>query len=165
MTQKHLAEQARKATFCLMKKVKQFGFNVTTMLELFDTYVAPVLNYGAEIWGTNKAPEIERVHTMYVKRVLGVKRSTSNAMVYNEVARMPQICTRYVRILKYWTKLITTNNCIVKAIYANMLTECERTRTGYNWLRNVKDTQCILYKLGMIDHWAKQDPGDTNTFI
>ncbi len=73
-THKHLAEQARKAQFNLMKVIKQSNFNVTTMLDLFDTYLAPILNYGSELWGTNKAPEIERVHTSFIKRILGVKK-------------------------------------------------------------------------------------------
>ncbi|MES9883146.1 MAG: reverse transcriptase family protein [Sedimenticola sp.] len=161
-TQKHLAEQARKAQFNLMKVIKQSNFNVTTMLDLFDTYLAPILNYGSELWGTNKAPEIERVHTSFIKRILGVKRSASNAMVYNEVARMPLYLTRCNRIVKYWTKLLSTNNCILKSLYEDMLQDCEANTTGHNWLRSVKD---ILLKLGMNEFWISQEPGDVNIFL
>lgn len=161
-TQKQLAEQATKAKFILMKTIRQCKFNVKTTLELFDTYVAPILSYGSELWGANKAQEIERVHTLFMKRILGIKRSTSNAMVYNELGRMPLFYTRCNRIIKYWTKLISTQNCILKSIYKNMLHTCETNPQSKNWLCNVKD---ILNNLGMNDYWTKQDPGDIKIFL
>ena len=70
-----------------MKTVKENHFSVLTKLELFDTYFGSILNYGCEIWGNHKGPDIERVHLNFLKRLLGVKRSTNSMMVYRELNR------------------------------------------------------------------------------
>ena len=57
------------------------NFNAVILLSLFDLYVSPVLNYCSEICGYAKAQEVEKIHTMFLKRLLCVKRSTSNDMV------------------------------------------------------------------------------------
>ena len=104
VTQKHIAVQGKKSLFCLMKEVRKHNFNAVTLLSLFDLYVSPVLNYCSEIWGYTKAQEVEKVHTMFLKRLLCVKRSTSNDMVYCETGRLPLIVHRKYQMLKYWTK-------------------------------------------------------------
>ena len=52
---KALSEQGRKATFSLLSKINNDFYNVETLLSLFDTYVASIVNYGSEIWGSHKA--------------------------------------------------------------------------------------------------------------
>ena len=47
-TQKHLAEQGRKALFSIYSKIKEFDFNFETMLSIFDTYVNSILSYASE---------------------------------------------------------------------------------------------------------------------
>ena len=71
--------------YCLMKTVKENHFNVQTKLELFDTYVGSTLNYGCEIWGNHKGPDIKRVHLNFLKRIPGVNRSTLNMIVCREL--------------------------------------------------------------------------------
>ena len=115
VTQKHIAAQGKKCLFGLMKEVKKHNFNVATTLSLFDTYVKPVLNYCSEIWGYIKAQDVEKIHTMFIKRLLGVKRSASNDMIYCETGRLPLIVNRKFNMLKYWLKLTRTENCILKA--------------------------------------------------
>ena len=87
-----------------------------TLISLFDTYVSPVLNYCSELWGYVKAQDIERVHTMFLKRLLGVKRSTSNPMVYCETGRLPLIVQRQFNMLKYWLTLQKSDNCVLKGL-------------------------------------------------
>ena len=50
-TQKHIANQAKKSVFLLLKK---HDFNITTLISLFDTYDGPILNYCSETWGYMK---------------------------------------------------------------------------------------------------------------
>lgn len=61
-TQKQLASQGRKAMFSLKSKTSQLYLNTETMLSIFDTYIASILNYGCEIWGMHAANDIEKVH-------------------------------------------------------------------------------------------------------
>lgn len=151
-TQKMLATQAQKAMFCLMKTVKENHFNIQTKLELFDTYVGSILNYGCEIWGNHKDPDIERVHLNFLKRILGVKRSTLNMMVYRELDRYPLHINRCVRQVRYWVKLRNNNNCIVQSVYNVLLSEYDLIpQNKYNWLREIKS---ILSSVGMNNVWV-----------
>ena len=131
-TQKHLAEQGRKALFALNGKLTVFDFNVETKCSVFDTYINSILSYASEIWGFHKAPDIEKLHTYFCKKVLGVKRSTCNNLVYFELGRLPLCVNRKLKIIRYWAKLKSTNNCILKSCYDDMLVNSD------TWLMNVK---------------------------
>ena len=81
--------------FAITSKLPYKSAPVKTLLKLFDSCIAPILTYGSEIWAayTNHdwknwdTTEIERVHTQFLKRVLGVNRSTTNFMVRGELGR------------------------------------------------------------------------------
>ena len=161
VTQKHIAAQGKKFLFCLMKEVQKHNFNVSTLLSLFDTYVSPVLNYCSEIWGYMKAQEVEKIHTMFLKRLLGVKRSTSNDMVYCETGRLPLIVNRKFNMLKYWLKLTRTENCILKNIYEFTLKSCNQHNIK-NWLIEIRE---ILFSIGMVDVWRQQKVENEKLFL
>ena len=161
VTQKHIAAQGKKSLFCLMKEVQKHNFNIVTLLSLFDTYMSPILNYCFEIWGYIKAQEIEKVHTMFLKRLLGVKRSTSNDMVYREMGRLPLIVQRKYQILKYWTKLIETENCILRAVYDMTWTSCVENDIQ-NWLSEIRE---ILIDIGMAEVWQQQRIDNEKLFL
>lgn len=57
------------------------------MIAVFDTYVNSVLSYGAEIWVFYSAVEIEKVHMNFCKKLLGVRKTTRNDIVYHELGR------------------------------------------------------------------------------
>jgi hypothetical protein len=59
------------------------------------------------VWGFHKGVDIETLHLFFLKRVLKVRKSTSNYMVYFELEKK----TRYCRMLKYWIKILKTENC------------------------------------------------------
>ena len=88
-----------------MEEVQKHNFNVSTLLSLFDTCVSPVLNYCSEIWGYMKAQEVEKIHTMFLKRLLGVKRSTSNDMIYCETGRLPLIVNKNLQYAEILVKV------------------------------------------------------------
>ena len=58
-SQKHLADQGRKALFALHYKCKHLSVNCKTMLHLFDTYITSILCYSCEVWGFCKGIEVE----------------------------------------------------------------------------------------------------------
>ena len=89
ITQKTLSEQGRKATFCLLSKIYDECYNFETLLSLFDTYVTSIVNYGCEIWGYHKSPDIETLHLYYLKRILIVRKGRVNHMVYFELGQLP----------------------------------------------------------------------------
>ena len=78
--------------------MKDNNLNVETTLSLFDTYVSSVLHYGCEVWGFHKAPHVEKVHVEFLKRIMFLRKSTNNVMVYFELGRCPMYIQRKLRI-------------------------------------------------------------------
>ena len=154
VTQKQLAAQGRKALFAMRANTLDMSLNHCTMFSLFDTYVSSILNYGCEVWGSHKAHDVEKVHLDFCKNILGVTRRTNNVMVYIETGRLPLRFVRLIRMFKFWFKLLTSENCILREIYSAMLIECENpTPPRNNWLFNIKEE---LSRLGLAYLWHEQ---------
>lgn len=158
VTQKTIAMQGRKCMFGILKLCNETYLNIETKLSIFDTYVSSVLNYGSEIWGFHSGDEIERVHTNFCKRILKVKKCTSNFMVYSELGRLPMSIIRKLRIIKYWLKLIKTENCILRNVYEEMVSQL----IPNTWCFNVRE---LLVSLGMHEVWLSQNVANTNVFL
>ena len=62
--------------------------------------------YGSEIWGFCRSDDIEKVNLKFLKKILGVRKQTSNVAVYGELGRFPLFVLRTIRILKYWFKIM-----------------------------------------------------------
>ena len=96
----------------------------------------PVLNYSAEIWGYTKSKEVERIHLKFCKRLLKVRSNTCTAVVYGELGRYPLYIHRYIQIIKYWLKIINSDNIILRCVYNQALADTEKGHL--NWVSNVK---------------------------
>ena len=167
-TQQKVAEQGRKALFAIMKVCRKHFFNFETQLSVFDTYVNSILNYGCEIWGQHKAPDVERIHLIFLKKILGVRKNTINHMVYYELGRFPLAIGRKFRILKYWVKLMNTDNCILKACYnemkakgdswlVNIMEELNRIGLGYIWdLNEVNESILPIFRKRLVDIFRQE---------
>ena len=90
------------------------------------------MSYGCEIWGFHKANDVEKIHTMFCKNVLGVRKSTCNSLVYFELGRFPLYITRKLRILKYWMKLKNSDNCILRSCLE------DREILNDSWINDVR---------------------------
>ena len=84
------------------------------------------------MWGFYKSAEVEKVHLNFCKNILGVGKKTSNNMVYFELERLPLTVKMKLRIFKYWIKLKTTENCILKTCYENLVARNDR------WILQIK---------------------------
>ena len=102
---KHLVEQAQKAMYGIIRKIRQFNLPLEQQFDLFDKVVMPVLLYGCEIWGYENVDIIERVHLKFLKYILCMKSSTPSYMVYGEPGRFPLSVTIYTRMITYWAKM------------------------------------------------------------
>jgi hypothetical protein len=129
--------------------------NPETYLSIFNCYVASVLNYASAIIGTHGGLNLERVHLEFCKRLLGVNKSTSNVMMYTELARFPLRVNRIVSMIKYWYKLLKTDNCILQCCYNQMYKHIE-LKQQVNWAYGVKTELC---KLGYGDVCVNQEMG------
>lgn len=158
-----LSEQANKAVFALSKRLSRFSnLKPDMVLDLFDKLISPILNYGCEVWGFHAAPDIERVHTKFCKRLLGVKKSTQNDFVYGELGRVPMQIVRFTRIIKYWLNIVLGKKSLyVSKIYHASISEVETSNTSC-WSLSVKS---LLLSQGFGEAWYNQGVGDSSAFI
>ena len=111
MDNKHKHDKALRAIFTAKRLARgAMGQHVPprTFFRIFDTQIAPILEYGAEVWyGGKPIKSLETVHTAFVKHVLGVKKQTSNLSIYGESGRFPLEVRQQIMICKYWSRIIT----------------------------------------------------------
>ena len=163
-TQKTLAGQALKAIFTLNKYLYKFtSFKVSHVLDLFDRLIAPILNYSSEVWGFHKSHDVETVHLHFCKKLLGVKQSTQNDFVYGELGRKDFQSRLYINIIKYWLKVITSDNSkLIKSVYNIMLNDSKTHPHTENWASSVKS---LLSRLGFFEVWLAQGVGNSVGFL
>jgi hypothetical protein len=63
--------------------------------------------------------------------------SARNSGVYGKLGRFPLFICRFVKIIKFWFKIVHSNNCIVPKIYSLLLRDCCGGKS--NWVSVVKD--------------------------
>ena len=161
---KTLAGQALKAIFKLNRYLYNFT-NITPRhrLELFDKLVTPILNYGSEVWGFGQTKQIERIHRLFCKQLLGVKTATQNDFVYGELGRTNYYTRRIYIIIKYWFKVIYADERkYISQIYNVMLNDIADRQNIQNWASLVRNT---LANLGFFEVWLAQGVGDMNKFL
>ena len=95
------------------------------------------------------------------KRLLNVKRSTSNHVVRGECGRYPMYIFTYKRVVTYWCKICKMpDSRFVKKCYNMLLLECDNGKT--NWASKVKH---ILFSLGFGYIWEQQTVCNTDKFL
>ena len=108
----NLSAKASRAIYAITSKLPFRYSPIRTLLKLFDFCISPILTYGSEIWASymdldcknwDKTP-IERCHTQFLKRLLGVNRSTTNAMARSELGRhslQERVTKRNIKYIRY----------------------------------------------------------------
>lgn len=155
-TQKRIAQHASYALFNLFTVFRHIQLPVYQKCKLFDSLVGSILNFSSEVWGLHDAPDIELIHTKFLRRILGVKKSTNLAALYGELGRVPIQIFRKVNILRYWIKILKQNDSsIVKQSYLLLKSDTDSGRNygGKNWASYVKD---ILSSNGFRYVWDNQ---------
>ena len=135
-TQKRLAQHASYALHNLFTLFRQTDVPVTEKCKLFDTLVGSVLNYSSEIWGIHEAKDIEAIHSKFCRWVLNVKKCTNLSGLYGELERAPFKIQRKFNMIKYWAKLLKSNDTFLpKRIYEMLREDANsgNTYNGSNW--------------------------------
>ena len=83
--------------------------SIKTLLRLFDSCIAPIITYGSEVWG----------HMQFLKRILGVNRSTTNELVRAELGRFPILSQVFRNNINYIQSLTQQkdNSTLVKQAF------------------------------------------------
>ena len=124
---------------------------------MYDTYVSSIYNYSCQIWGFGDSVRTETVHINFCKSILGLCHNVNNDCIYGELGRYPVSVKRKFLILKYWSKILDSNNLIIRQAY-DMLTFIR----GRNWAKKVKS---LLESLGLGYYWLNQDVINENNFF
>ena len=145
-----------------MKVFNKFD-NVTHDIycDLFDKMMMSILCYGSKVWGFHKGEAIGRVHLLYCKRFLHLKYTTVNNIVCYELGRTNMQCVRYVRIVKYWLKIMKYNNIRFTKIVYNVLL-CDAQNGKINWVSRLKH---LLESLGFGYVWLYQGVENDKLFF
>ncbi len=103
--QDHLAEKCNNAVFALKAYCKQAvgRLQPSLAMKMFDSQIAPIMQYTSEIWFQNKeCPILEKINLAYLKNTIQVKPFSASKALYVEFGRFPLIIKQKFQIVKYW---------------------------------------------------------------
>ena len=144
-TKKHVTEQANKAVFALIKKIRKLDLPIDIQVDLFNKTIKPILLYGCEIWGIGNIDMIERIQLKFYKHVLNLKKSTPSNMIYGELGITPLYIDIQTRIVSFWSKLIDNDNDkLSSSVYQIMLAMHNSQKIISPWIKFVKHLLCSL---------------------
>ena len=92
--------------FSLNEKAVKLLLPPDIHMDLFEKMITPILLYGCEIWGSGAIEPLEIFYRNFIKRTLGINKSTPNCIVYGEVGRKPLRNQIYNRMISFWTNLL-----------------------------------------------------------
>ena len=158
-----LTSRGKRALVYAMKRLSHLGnTSFKLFIKIFDAQVQPIMQYGSELWGMNKAAQdCESLHLFALKKFLGLSMRTPNDLVYGETNRYPVYINSAVQCLRYWFKLLEMEARRIPKKAYNMLFELD-SKGKINW---VTDMRTCLYKYGFGDVWLCQGVGNKNVFI
>jgi hypothetical protein len=89
-----LTTTGKKALFALHRRCNDLSItDPEVMCQLFDSLVCPILSYACEVWtgctGAKGLQQVEQVHRMFLRGILGVNKTTSTFVVLGEFGRYP----------------------------------------------------------------------------
>ena len=117
------------------------------ILLLFDSLVAPILNYSSEVQGFHNVNDVVNNHSNFLKQTLGVHSKTSNPTINGEFARFPLSVIRNNPIIRYWYKINRNPS--------SLMYKCTYLKDNHGTLINTwsKNVISLLSSLGYAYIW------------
>ena len=144
-----------KAMNSVISNINKYKTNPKISLQLVDAFVSPTISYGCKVWGFAKENILEKIYIKCCKQILGIRQNSCNAAVYSELGRYP-IHIRYIRIVKYWLRIINTDTIILRTVINTCLNNAHNGRV---------DVKNILSRYGFLYVWENPNITSTNVFI
>ena len=150
-----ICDQGRIALFNMKSFLHKFPhLDLRTKLKVFNCLVIPVLEYACEIWGFCAADKLDTFYLGFLKSILGVRKTTPSVFIYRELNIYPLKLRRYIRIFKYWLKIIALpDHEPVKSVYNVLKDDASSTPDTVNWVSLLKK---ILNESGLGYLWESQ---------
>ena len=103
----------------------------------------------------------ESFHRKYLKKILKLRPSTPNCMIYGEVGKLPLQVTVDKNMINYWLRLLNKDqHTLAYIMYTIIFTLSTRNEYKAKWLCRIK---CILDSCGLSYIWDNQTTIDTAT--
>ena len=130
-----LCIKARRAIFALNNRIKLSKIPALLAIKIFSTQIAPILLYGSEIWAPYsnydltswEKCEVEKVHTQFIKRMMGCDIHSPNHMIRGEVGKRPLIVDIITRSSLYIKHVDS-----IQGSFANLALDMEISLEGDN---------------------------------
>ena len=106
---------------------------------MFNCLVSPVIEYSCEVWGFCQADKLDTIYLGFLKTILGVRKTTPSVFIYRELNLYPLKLKRYLRIFKYWLKILELPaQNPVKIIYNVLKEDTHVNPQTTNWVKLLK---------------------------
>ena len=147
---------AERALHALRSKMRCMNLPFDIASHLFNNMISPILLYAAEVWAFEDLQHIDVFHRKFLKREMGLRKSTPSCMVYGETdgEKLSLIAER--RMLVYWYKIAGPEGTgKLSGILYRALKDLHLNGTlSFNWLDRVRDR---LNGYGFGGLWDSQD--------
>ena len=147
-----LTSKAKKAMMPLFTTIMQFNIPFRKGLQLFQSYIEPILLYNAENQTTMTDRQIEKckhdpthIYTLcnespltktqlkFTKFILGVGKQCLNMSIFGESAALPLLTRAHIHMLKFWDRIKNmTENTLVNMAYR------ENILMNTNWCQTIQ---------------------------
>ena len=124
----------------------------STSIKIYEKVVEPILMYNCEVslayapkcWNFERfksrmwelGAEVNMVTLSFLRQLLGVHKKTPNLAIMGETGKYPLSLKVYIQIFKYWSRLSTSKNELLKAsMEANMMLDQQGHQ---NWLKVIQ---------------------------
>ena len=132
-------DQARKAQFSLLINALNLCLPKDIQCDMFEKVVSPILLSGSEVWSFSCTEMLEIFHRNFFLKLLHLRPSTPNCIVYGELGVLPLQVAIDKRIIGYWFRLLSKQHsaysyCIYKMALTLFLNNLYKT----HWICKVK---------------------------
>ena len=149
-----LKQQASRAMYALISKIRRHNLPIDIQLELFDSTVLPIMLYGCEIWGYSRSDILDTLYLKFLKMVLVVQGKTCNNMVYGELGRFPLETYIKKRAIGFWARILANKETkLSRIIYNHIRTLFINDYYKCSWIEFIKG---ILQECDLSNIWQSQ---------
>ena len=147
-------DQGRRAQFSMLIKARNLDLPIDIQTKLFESIVCPILLYGSEVWGFQKIDMLEIFYIKFFKKILKLRPSTPNCMIYGEVGKLPLQTSVDKQLIAYWLRVLNKDvHTFAYMVYMIELKLFRRDEYKSQWLKRVK---YILDSCGLSYMWYQQ---------
>ena len=153
-----LTNKAKKAMMPLFTTIMKFNIPFQRALELFRTYIDPILLYNAEnqtamtdrqiekckasrnsIYNLAMESPLTRTQLKFTKFVMGVGKHCPNMTIFGESAALPLSTRAQVHMIKFWDRIRNMDeNTLVNMAYR------ENIKMNSNWCKTIQTLNSVF---------------------